>query len=235
MTRSVEALVDRQARRWALTREEQRHEGRRPVIAVARQHGARGTDLAHCLAEQLQLDFYDQEIIHRIAETTHRSERVVSTLDERNREALTDWLSAFAGPAYFGSAEYRSHLTRLIGLVAHKGGAVIVGRGAHVILDRSEVLRVLVVAPLEARIRTIMERERLSERAARIRIAEVEAGRRAFLAKQFHVEFADPADFDLVVNTATLGLEGACSVVSNVLRLLPASQQSGGPYTKTSV
>jgi cytidylate kinase len=228
MIRSVEALVDEQARRWALTREEQRHDVRRPVITVARQHGARGTDLARRLAEDLGFDVFDQEIIQRIAESTHRSERVVTALDERNRELLTDWLAAFASPSYMSTAEYRSHLARVVGLVAHKGGAVIVGRGAHLILGKDRALRVLAVAPLDARVRTVMEKEGLSERAARSRIEEVEAGRRAFLAKQFHAEFADPTDFDLVVNTAALGVEGACAVVRDALRLLLARQAADG-------
>jgi cytidylate kinase len=222
MIRSVEALVDQQARRWALPHEERRRDARRPVITVARQHGARGTDLARRLAEELGFDVFDQEIIHRIAESTHRSERVVKTLDERNRELLTDWLAAFANPNCMSSAEYRSHLTRVVGLVAHEGGAVIVGRGAHLILGKERALRVLAVAPLDARVRTVMERERLCERAARSRIEEVEASRRAFLALQFHAAFADPADFDLVVNTAALGVEGACAVVRDALRLRPS-------------
>ena len=110
----------------------------------------------------------------------------------------------------------------MVGLVAHQGGAVIVGRGAHLILGKERALRVLAVAPLDARVRTVMEKEGLSERAARSRIEEVEAGRRAFLAQQFHAAFADPTDFDLVVNTAALGVEGACAVVRDALRLLPA-------------
>jgi cytidylate kinase len=222
MTHSVEALADRQGRRWTLTHGDEHRDRRRPVITVARQHGARGTDLARLLAAQLDLEFYDQEIIHHIAESSHRSERVVTALDERNREALTDWLTAAASPSYISSAEYRSHLTRLIGLVASKGGAVIVGRGAHLILGEGQALRVLAVAPLDARVRTVMEREGLSQRAARSRIEEVEASRRAFLARHFHAAFADPTDFDLVVNTTALGIEGACSVVCGALKLVPA-------------
>jgi cytidylate kinase len=228
MTRSVEALVDEQVRRWALTREEQRRDVRRPVITVARQHGARGTDLARRLAEDLGFDVFDQEIIQRIAESTHRSERVVTALDERTRELLTDWLAAFASPSYMSTAEYRSHLARVVGLVAYKGGAVIVGRGAHLILGRGQALRVLAVAPLDARVHTVMEKEGLSERAARSRIEEVEASRRAFLARQFNAAFADPADFDLVVNTAALGVEGACAVVRDALRLLAARPAADG-------
>ena len=68
----------------------------------------------------------------------------------------------------------------------------------------------LVVAPLESRVRAVMEREGLAEREARRRIVAVEADRKAFLMKHFHAELADPIDFDLVVNTAVLGVEGAC-------------------------
>ena len=55
-----------------------------------------------------------------------------------------------------------------------------------------------------------MEREGLTEREARQRIVDVEADRQAFLMKHFHAELADPSGFDLVVNTAVLGVEGAC-------------------------
>ncbi len=230
MTRSVEALVDEQVRRWGLARKEQRRDVRRPVVTLARQHGARGTELARRLSEQLGFELYDQELIHRIAESTHLSERVVRALDEKNRQPLTDWLAPFANPDdYITSTEYRSHLARVVGLVAHEGGAVIVGRGAHLILGREHTLRVLAVAPLAARVRAVMETEGLDERAARARIEEVESTRRAFLAKQFRAEFAEPADFDLVVNTATLGIEGATTVIREALRLLPAGPAVAPP------
>jgi cytidylate kinase len=54
---------------------------------------------------------------------------------------------------------------------------VILGRGAHLILGQGEALRILVVAPLETRVRAVMEREGLSERAARQRIVAVESDR----------------------------------------------------------
>jgi cytidylate kinase len=222
MTRSIEVLVDEQARRWQLFRQERRQEERRPVITVSRQHGAGGETVARKLAAGLGLDVFDREIIQRIAESTHLSQRIVESLDEKDRELLTDWLAALSSRTYLGSVEYRYHLARLVGAVAHHGGAVILGRGAHLILGRGEALRVFVVAPLEARVRTVMEREGTSEREARHRIVAVESDRRAFLLKHFHADFSDPATFDLVVNTAALGAEGACGAIRAALGALPA-------------
>jgi cytidylate kinase len=229
MTRTIEAIVEEQARRWQIFRAERRTEEARPVVTVSRQHGAGGGSVARRLAEDLGFDFFDREIIQQIAESAHLSERVVSSLDERDKELLTDWLSSFASRAYLSPVEYRYHLSRVVGALAHHGGAVILGRGAHLVLGQGEALRVLVVAPLEERVHAVMEREGLAEREARRRIVAIEADRKAFLMKHFHADFADTATFDIVVNTAVIGIEGACDAVKTAITRMPrrvASQDS---------
>jgi cytidylate kinase len=220
MTRTIEAIVEEQAHRWQLVRKEAPKQ-RRPVITVARQHGAGGAEIAGRVAQELKLDLFDREIIQRVAENAHLSEQVVATLDERNRELLTDWLASVASRNYLSPAEYRYQLARVVGTIAHQGGAVIVGRGAHLILGSGRALRVLVVAPMEQRVRRVMERQSLTERDARRHIADVEAERRAFLMKYFHAEFARPEDFDLVVSTEVLGLEGGARAVAAAVANLP--------------
>jgi len=227
MTRSIEALVDHQARRWQLFRTERQQEASRPVVTVSRQHGAGGGEVAKRVAEDLGLDLFDREIIQHIAESTHLSERVVSSLDEKDRELLTDWLGAISSRSYLSPVEYRYHLSRVVGALAHHGGAVILGRGAHLILGQGEALRVLVVAPLESRVRAVMEREGLTDRDARRRIVTVEAERKAFLMKHFHADFADTTTFDIVVNTAVLGTSGACGAVRAAVERLPVRATVG--------
>ena len=225
MTRTIEAIVEEQAHRWQLRREERHPESRRPVVTVSRLHGAGGGEVARKVAEKLGLDFFDREIIQRIAESTHLSERVVSSL-EKDREVLTDWLASVASSNYLSPVEFRYHLSRVVGALAHHGGAVILGRAAHLILGRGEALRVLVVAPLEARVQTVMEREGLGEREARRRIVTVEADRKAFLMKHFHTDFADPTTFDMVLNTSVLGVDGACDVIGTAVGTLSARAAS---------
>jgi cytidylate kinase len=88
-------------------------------------------------------------------------------------------------------------------------------------------LRVLAVAPLEVRIRNVMEEEGLVEHEARRRFVLVEADRRTYLMKQFHSEFADPTGFDVVVNTASLGVEGSTDVIRRAVALRAAG--AGAP------
>lgn len=213
MPRTVEALVEHQARQWQLTRAERPGEPRRPVLTVSHLHGAGGDELVARLAKELELEVFDREIVHRIAQTTQLSEQVVSALDDRAKAVLTEWLDGFASQHYLSSAEYRYQLARVVAAVAHHGGAIILGRGAHLVLMAGEALRVLVVAPLEARIARVMRREGIAERDARRQVLSVDAERRAFLMKHFHADLHDVGAFDLVVNTSVLGVAGAAAAV----------------------
>ena len=220
MTRTIEAIVEEQAHRWQLRRGDHGADSHRPVVTVSRLHGARGGEVARNLAAELDLDLFDREIIQRIAESTHLSERVVASL-EADRDVLSDWLASIATSNYLSPVEFRYHLSRVVGALAHHGGAVILGRAAHLVLGPGGALRVLVVAPFEVRVRTVAEREAVDEREARRRIVSVEAERKAFLMKHFHSDFADPTTFDVVVNTAVLGVAGACAAIRTAVQEMP--------------
>jgi cytidylate kinase len=216
VSRSIEALVEEQVRRWRLVRQQKEAVEARPVVTVTGQHGARGDELSRRLAADLGFDHFDREIIHLVAESAHLSDQVVAALDGKKREMLSDWLAGFASRNYLSTAEYRYHLAHVVGAIAQQGGAVILGRGAHLLLQ-GKALRVLAVAPIEDRVRTVMAAEGLSSRDARRRITEVESDRRAFILTHYHEEFADPSVFDMVVNTAELGLDASVAGIRAVL------------------
>jgi len=220
--RTVQQIIEDQAHRWQLSGSEgESPEKRRPVIAMSRQPGARGSEVAQHLAKRLGLDLFDQELIHQVAESAHLSERVVQSLDEKSRSLLTEWLTSLATDSYLSPYGYLYHLNRVVGAIARHGGAIILGRGAHLILQHGEALRVLVVAPLQARVALIARRDGISERDAKRKIKVAEAERRAYLMKHFHADFGDPEEFDLVVNTGLLGVEGAAEAIELTLTRLP--------------
>jgi cytidylate kinase len=217
LPRSIEALVDQQARRWQVVRETRAPAARAPVVTISRQHGAGGTEVVRRLAQEMELDVFDKEILRQIAESTHLSERVVATLDERARAWLSDWLEGLATRDFLSQSEYRYQLTRVVGAIARHGGAIIVGHGAHLVLGEGEALRVQLVAPLSARVDAVKRRSGRPEREARREVAAVEAGRRAFVMQLFHVDLEDPTRFDMILNTAWLGTAGCVAAIRGAL------------------
>jgi cytidylate kinase len=219
LPRPVDRIVEDQCHRWGLGRHDAEGTGpRRPVVTLSRQHGAGGGELASRLAKACRLDLFDRELVHQIAESAHLRDSVVQSLDDRDRQVLEDWLLSLVSDSYLSATSYRYHLTRVLGAIARHGGAVVVGRGAHLVLGPHEALRVLVVAPLEDRVREVARRDRVDQREARRRIEEVEASRREFLHRHFHAEFADLTAFDLVLNSGTLGADGSFEMLSAALR-----------------
>jgi len=196
----------------------------RSVIAISRQPGARGGEVARALGEELGWHVYDRELIQKISESAHLSERVVAILDEKDRSLLTDWLASLTVEPYLSPYGYIQHLTTVVTAIARLGGAVIVGRGCHLILRPGQGLRVFVVAPLEERIRTVAAREAVSPSEAGQLIVAEEAQRQAFLRKYFRADFGDHTAFDLVINTAALGVSGAVQAIRGAL--IPATHKS---------
>jgi cytidylate kinase len=215
--RPLERIVEDQARRWELRRHQHKEPLPRPVIAISRRHGAGGTEVARRLCRDLRLELYDREIIQQIAERARVSGRLTEALDEKDRGLVAEWLVSLTTPYSLSPVGYRCHLEAVIRAIAARGGAVILGRGAHLILGSTQAFRVSVVAPLESCVASIMQRDGVSEAEARCRVMEVETDRDAFIRRHFPESEREAAVFDLVVNAASLGVEGAVSTIESAL------------------
>ena len=95
---------------------------------------------------------------------------------------------------------------------------VIRGRDSQFILrDYPGIMHVLVVAPLEVRVKRIMETFKLDEQTAKREIERFDNSRREFTKRYFPAELEDPVYYDLIINTQHLNFEAAASIVVNAL------------------
>jgi cytidylate kinase len=98
--------------------------------------------------------------------------------------------------------------------LAAEGRVVIVGRGAWAILaGEPDALHVRVVAPRAYRAGQIAERLRTDPKAAQSLLARSDAERARYFQEYYGLDVDDPTHFDLVVNTARLGIEGAAALI----------------------
>jgi len=119
---------------------------------------------------------------------------------------------------------YMKTVTAIIRELSQRGNIVILGRGSHLILRGHPTgLRVLTVAPLEARVQRFAEREGLSPQEAAKRVHDLDKSRAAFHHKFFKVEADDPACYDLAIDTSRLSFEVAARLVAEAARAREAS------------
>ena len=102
--------------------------------------------------------------------------------------------------------------------LARSQSLVIRGRGSQFILkDYPGALHVLVVAPLEVRVKRVMQNLKLDQEAAKQEIARFDNSRREFIKRYFQAELEDPVYYDLVINTERLSFQAAASIVVDAL------------------
>lgn len=215
--RSLDALVEHQVRKWSTEhkRVPASHGAPRnwPVVTISREYGARGSAIGRLLAERLGFDFWDKKLVQAIADDAGASRRVIETLDEQRKNAFSDILSSFVTGQGLSASEYFERLARVVQVIGDHGAAVIVGRGANYLVPAERALRIRIVAPVDVRVRGLMERGGLDEKTARSEMRLVETERATFIKQAYNRDVANPIDYDIVLNTATIDVSVAVEVV----------------------
>lgn len=223
---SVERLINRQLERWNLERRLEREEAseaiglepRRPWIAISRQAGAGGGEVARRLAQDLGYRLFDREIVEAIAGRSDFRRATIESLDERTRSGLELYVEGMLQGRALEQRDYIRHLIEVVWGIGQHGHAILLGRAAHLILEPSAGLRVRLGAPLEDRVRRMSEAEELTAHEARTRITQLDEERVRFTRQYFHREADRIEDFDLAINTSALGIAGAVRLIERALQ-----------------
>ena len=100
--------------------------------------------------------------------------------------------------------------------LADNGNVVIIGRGSNVILkDRPDILHVGLIAPLELRVRTIVEREHFSEDEAEKYVTDTEKARVIYFRKFFKVHPEDSTLYHMVLNMERTTVKSAGEIIAH--------------------
>jgi cytidylate kinase len=225
MPRYIEAIIDRQLRRWEHDRRLVAAGGvatevrvvAQPIITISRQHGSRGKDLAARLAERFQYTLLHRDVIDRMSTSTGHQRRLLEALDEHSKSQLANWVDSMLSGKYLDESDYAVGLLKTVYSIAHLGGVVVVGRGVNFIVEPTRAVHLRVVAPLDQRIRNLMRRGNLSTEAAAREIKAMDEERAKFVRKLFHRSVDDPLAYDMILNESRNSLEGLVRIATTVV------------------
>lgn len=182
-----------------------------PAIAMTRELGCLGNDIAVGLARDLGLRLVTHETVLRLAHrTTLAADAVLRCLE--GRPTLFERLRAdLRGLSLYAAEEIYE--------LAAAGDVVIRGWGAtHLLRSVPHVLCVRVCAPLEVRARRVMELFGLENAAAaRDEIRRRDAARDATMRRRFGADWEQASRYDLVLNTEHVGAERCIGQIKRML------------------
>src|SRR6184192_624926 len=198
-----------------------------PVITITRQYASGGSEVARLVAVGLDWTVIDNEFVDQVAqraglpaeEVAQREERAPGLLERlaRTLAAASPELflaTAAAPPVEQDEATIVRVTERVIAEAAAHGRIVLVGRGAQAVLaQRPDALHVYVVASQAWRIRLAVEHLEVTPADVEKVVDETDRQRDQYVRTYYGRHRPDVVNYDLVVNTERLGIDGAAALI----------------------
>ena len=187
------------------------------IIHISREHGSLGHVVGEKLAERLNCNLYDKKLIEEIAEEHGLDKEFLKEYEEKPKRSLLYRLAQGV------SADLEEELTKQVfekirGVAETENRAIIVGRCAGTVLqDYPNVVNVFLTARMSNRIRNIMEYYGIDYESAQKRIQDVDKDRQRFHDTYSDTKWKNVDNYDLVISTTDLGVDGAVDLILNYI------------------
>lgn len=197
------------------------------IITIGREFGSGGREFGRRLAEELNYEYYDKEIITEISKHTSLSEEYVKEVLEKKPHNLypitigqsmaifNDYQTKQIQSIYTAQCEILKYL-------AEKSNCVIVGRCADYFLKEYNPYRIFVHASMESRINRCLSRknenEDLDSKKLEKYIKKVDKDRAKYYEFYTYQKWGDKKNYDLCVNTTNVNIKEIVSVIAKIFK-----------------
>ena len=198
------------------------------IIAISREYGSGGRSIGEALAKEIDVPYYDKQIVHLAAEKGGLSPVYVENTDESIPSTFQHSLkytdvnfSTIDSLAYYETPTTDKVFlaqSEVIKEIAQQGPCVIVGRCAgYVLRDRDDVFTVFVHANAEDRIKRAVNQYDLLPNDAVERLRKIDKSRINYYRYYTNRTWGNVNDYDLAINTSFTGVDGAVAVIKAML------------------
>ena len=209
------------------------------VITISRQFGSGGREIGQKLAQRLNIDFYDKELLSLAAKESGIDPSAFENVDEHAANSLLYGLSlgmyGFVQTGYSSYEQFsmndRLYLLQheIIRKLADKP-CVIVGRCAdYVLKNRDNCMNIFIYADLDYRIERAVTVRNVPKEKAESVIRKTDKARANYY--QFYTEqkWGVPDNYHLCLNSAKLSVEKAVDVIESYVNAFQSGRSSPNP------
>lgn len=193
------------------------------VITISRGAGSGGTTLGRMLADSYGIHLYDKEILRLASDDSGINEALFARVDEKikgtslfkaSRKVYNGELIPPASGNFTSDRNLFNYQAKVLKELAENESYVVIGRAADFILkDHKNVFKIYVYADEEFCVKHEAERLCISCDDARNRIRKLNKERNEFHRFYTGMNREDCENYDLCLNTGTLGFEGCLELV----------------------
>jgi len=199
------------------------------IITISRQYGSGGRQIGQQLAKELNIPFYDKEIIDLAAKESGLAADFIRGQEQQLTQSLlfsivTNFTSnsgAFNPSMLSLPDQVYLAEAKAIRSLADKGSCVMVGRCADWVLEKDyDVLRVFVCAPIETRCKRAVEE--YGDKAENIQktVQNIDKQRARYCQHYCDKAWEDADNYDLCLNSGTISLEQCVTIIKDAYKEL---------------
>ena len=188
------------------------------IITIGREHGSGGHDIARALAKELNYACFDKEIVDTAAENSNFSKEILHSYDEKRVSPYIVPVPHYLGlnESFRLNMQVASAQFDAIRSLAEQDNCIFVGRCADYVLRKQpNLVRVFIMADEGFRIKTMMERQGLTEEQARKLIRQVDKDRSSYYKYYTDQIWGERENFDLILNSAKIGVDGCVKLIES--------------------
>ena len=189
------------------------------VITIGCEFGAGGPQIGRMLSETLGIEYYDRDLVDKIAHQLGVDKELVEKADTEKRVQYE--FETTLGPRYANLTNKVIYLQQQAIEKMAERPCVIIGRSANYILqDHKEVLNLFIYAPKEIRVRTVMEQLGVDRGKALDMIDSNDIQlheRHKYITGTYR---GDRHGRDLLIDSSMLGWEGTAKYILMLLEML---------------
>lgn len=194
------------------------------VIALGREFGSGGCEIAEKLSAKLGIPYYDKDLITMTAKAKNASIYEVAKADETKAKiwerSVLNKIDTFNDTVF----NLQSDIIRDL---ADKESCIIIGRCADRLLkDRQNCISVFIRADMDFKKQRIAYRFKIAEEDAEEVICKVDTSRQAYYHHYTDGNWGDMSNYDLILNSSKLGIH---EVVDSIYRLVTNMQKKELP------
>ncbi|MGL5436708.1 MAG: AAA family ATPase [Lachnospiraceae bacterium] len=204
------------------------------VITIARQYGSGGRVVGRKLAEELGINFYDNEILTMTAEKSAVGEKYFRLADEKAGNNLLRKIVGGIGknlldePKIEGDVTSPDNLFRfqsaVIRQLAEEESCVIVGRCADYVLQaagKEDLIRVFVYADAPTCIRRTMDVDGITDTKEAVdKLNRITKQRKEYHKYFTGREWEDMNNYDLPINSSKLELDQVVELIKTYIKMV---------------
>ncbi len=199
------------------------------AITIARSYGSGGKIIGKALAEALDIDFVDRELLQLASIESGISELLFNEADEDEKQK-TGFIfkrAAYRGglitpeeEGFTSNENLFNFQAKVLKQLLRKESFVVMGRAANYVLrNYPNVVSVNIQAPHDFLVQTAMEKMKISKKDAQRYVSRINKYRSDYHAYYTGKDWLDPTQYDLTLNSERVGLDGCVALIRDYVRM----------------